>query len=91
MGEFLRSPGFGSELSDVLKKTNYQYQGQSVYQVTSKVGDTLRKGDQLYLDGAHKNHIEVFDSNGNFRFALNLDGSINDIKTKMAENRRLTR
>lgn len=37
------------------------------------------------------NHLEVFDRKGNFRIVLNLDGSINPAKTKVAaaEGRKL--
>ncbi|MBZ2123399.1 filamentous hemagglutinin [Streptococcus gordonii] len=36
------------------------------------------------MDGAHKDHIEVFDKRGRFKKVMNLDGSVNDIKTKSA-------
>jgi filamentous hemagglutinin len=49
----------------------------------------IKKGDQLYLDGSHKNHLEVFDKNGNFKAALNLDGSVNFDKNKAGEGRKL--
>ncbi|HAT2867203.1 TPA: hypothetical protein I8374_001625 [Serratia marcescens] len=55
------------------------------------ISDEIRKGDQFYLDASHKNHLEVFDSKGNFRVFLNLDGSVNVDKTKIAvtEGRKL--
>lgn len=34
-------------------------------------------------------HIEVFDKHGNFRYVLNLDGSVNDRKTRAARGRNL--
>ena len=92
MSEFLKQPGFGSEIKELSKKTSKQYQGQSVYQANKPVGDYIQKGDQFYLDAKHKDHIEVFDSTGTkVRAVLNLDGSFNDAKTKAAkaEGRRL--
>nr|WP_254842512.1 hypothetical protein [Serratia marcescens] len=92
MSEFLKQPGFGSEIKELSKKTSKQYQGQSVYQANKPVGDYTQKGDQFYLDAKHKDHIEVFDSTGTkVRAVLNLDGSFNDAKTKAAkaEGRRL--
>ncbi len=92
MSEFLKQPGFGSEIKEISKKTSKQYQGQSVYQANKPVGDYIQKGDQFYLDAKHKDHIEVFDSTGTkVRAVLNLDGSFNDAKTKAAkaEGRRL--
>jgi filamentous hemagglutinin len=89
MGEFLKQPGFGSTIKDNTQKTNQQYQGQSIYKATDNVGDYIKKDDQFYLDGLHKDHIEVFDKRGNFRAVLNLDGSINERKTQEAEGRKL--
>ena len=65
------------------------FQGQSVYKANADVGKTIKAGDQLYLDAMHKDHLEVFDRNGNFRAVLNLDGTINRVKTEAATVRRL--
>ncbi|MEK9498353.1 hypothetical protein V2H77_18155 [Photorhabdus sp. P32] len=91
MGEFFRQPGFGSQIKNSSSKTSQIYQGQSVYQAKDVVGDHIAKGDKYYLDGMHKNHIEIFDKNGKFKSVLNLDGSYNEVKTQkaMAEGRRL--
>ena len=88
MNEFLKQPGFGSDVKNTAQKSSLQYQGQSVYKATGDIGDYIKKGDQFYLDGQHKNHIEVFDKRGNFRAVLNLDGTINEAKTKAAEGRK---
>ncbi|MCY1540899.1 hypothetical protein D9M68_765650 [compost metagenome] len=64
MGDYLKQPGFGSELAGAVRKTNQKYQGQTIFQATKDNGSTIKKGDQLYLDGAHKNHLEVFDKKG---------------------------
>ncbi|WP_447766162.1 hemolysin BL-binding protein, partial [Enterobacter asburiae] len=88
MNEFLKQPGFGSDVKNTAQKSSQQYQGQSVYKATGDIGDYIKKGDQFYLDGQHKNHIEVFDKRGNFRVVLNLDGTINESKTKAAEGRK---
>ncbi|WP_081073778.1 hemagglutinin repeat-containing protein [Burkholderia territorii] len=89
MKQFLNSPGFGSDLGEATQKTNFQFQGQSVYKVTSDVGDSLKKGDLVYLDGLHKDHLEVFDSKGNFKSVVNLDGSVNQSKTDAGSGRKL--
>nr|WP_226888532.1 hemolysin BL-binding protein [Pectobacterium aquaticum] len=88
MNELLRQPGFGSEIKSSAQKSSQQYQGQSVYKATGDVGEYIKKGDQFYLDGQHKDHLEVFDKRGNFRAVLNLDGSLNEAKTKAAEGRK---
>lgn len=66
MKEFMNSPRFGSELKDATQKTNYQYDGQSVYEARGKLGENIKKGDPVYLDGQHKDHLEVFNSRGEF-------------------------
>lgn len=91
MGEFFKQSGFGSQMKESAQKTNQLFQGQSVYQAKGSVGDYIAKGDKYYLDGLHKDHIEVFDSKGKVKAVLNIDGSFNDAKTKAAraEGRRL--
>lgn len=49
----------------------------------------MKKGDHFYLDNLHKDHLEVFDSTGNFKHVLNLDGSLNNQKTDMAKGRHI--
>ncbi|MEI7377457.1 VENN motif pre-toxin domain-containing protein, partial [Dickeya chrysanthemi] len=91
MGEFFKQPGFGETAKDNSQKTSQIFQGQSVYQAKKPVGDYIVKGEKYYLDGAHKNHVEVFDSSGKAKVVLNLDRSYNESKTKTSikEGRRL--
>ena len=89
MGEFLKNSSFGGEIKNATRKTSKQYQGQSIYQAQGKTGDVIKKGDQLYLDAKHKNHLEVFDKSGNFKAVLNLDGSVNLEKTDAGKGRKL--
>ena len=89
MSEFLKQPGLGSQAKTNSQKTSKVYQGQSVYQASNDVGQNIKKGDQFYLDGQHKNHLEVFDKRGNFKAVLNLDGSVNQAKTDAAMGRKL--
>ncbi|HFJ8954395.1 TPA: VENN motif pre-toxin domain-containing protein [Serratia liquefaciens] len=84
MGEFFKQAGFGEATKGNSQKTSKIYQGQTVYKASSDVSENIRKGDQFYLDGEHKNHLEVFDKRNKFVHVLNLDGSINIDKTKKA-------
>jgi filamentous hemagglutinin len=84
MEDFFNQPGFGSELSEGTRKTSKRYQGQTVFKATEKIGENIKKGDQIYLDNLHKDHLEVFDKFGDVRFVLNLDGSKNIEKTDKA-------
>jgi filamentous hemagglutinin len=85
----LTGDGFGAKLNESIRKTSKIYDGQSVYRVTDDVGPYLKKGDQVYLDGDHKNHLEVFDRNGKSTFVMNLDGTMNAEKTQAAKGRTL--
>lgn len=91
MSEFFKQSGFGSLAKESSQKTSQVFQGQSVYQAKNAVGEHISKGDKYYLDGMHKDHIEVFDSRGKVKAVLNLDGSYNQKKTESAinEERRL--
>ncbi|WPB56633.1 DUF637 domain-containing protein [Xylophilus sp. GOD-11R] len=88
MKEFLKSPGFGSELAENSTRTNRIYDGQTIFRATEDIRN-IPKGSYFYLDGLHKDHLEVFDSNGKFDLAVNLDGSINVPKTSAGNGRRI--
>ena len=89
MGELLKSSGFGSDIADSITKTSKNFQGQTVYRVTEKIDGVFKRGDQLYLDAQHMNHLEVFNKNNQFVKVLNLDGTLNRIKTDAGEGRTL--
>nr|WKF57911.1 Toxin CdiA [Paraburkholderia busanensis] len=89
MGAFLDTPGFGTQLGDASQKTRLQQiDGQSVYKATDDVG-SINKGDYFYLDGMHKDHLEVFDSRGKFKAVVNMDGTVNGSKTNAGQGRRI--
>ncbi|ETS33339.1 hypothetical protein PTE_00498 [Photorhabdus khanii NC19] len=85
MNEFLTQPGFGAQIKNSTQKTSQIYQGQSVYKANNNIGKVIKKGDQLYLDSQHKNHLEIFDNKGKFKVILNLDGTVNQAKTDAAK------
>lgn len=79
---------FGKEISPFLTKTKIKYDGQSIYKVSTKPGHPyLKKGYGIYLDALHKDHLEVIDKQGKVRIVLNLDGSVNKVKTAKAFGR----
>ncbi|SDG81485.1 filamentous hemagglutinin family N-terminal domain-containing protein [Vibrio xiamenensis] len=84
MEDFLNQPGFGEIVANSTKKSPKKYQGQRVYEVTEKKGNILKVGDQVYLDGKHKDHLEVFNKQNKIKVVLNLDGTVNEKKTKVA-------
>ncbi|WP_202803369.1 hypothetical protein [Herbaspirillum rubrisubalbicans] len=85
MDEFFEGSNFGAAVRAGTKKSTTIYDGQSIYVAERDIGETIRKRDKLYLDGRHKDHLEVFDHRGKFRFVLNLDGTINQDKTNASE------
>ena len=91
MPDFFNGSAFGALAKKNSVKTKERVQGQAVYRATDKLGKNIRTGDQFYLDGLHKDHIEVFDNTGKFRAVVNLDGTVNESKTRdgLKENRRL--
>ncbi len=88
MEEFF-ADGFGRILQNASQKNGKQFQGQSVYKAIRRVKPNIKRGDQFYLDGIHKDHLEVFDKNGFFKHVLNLDGTINAAKTAAGKGRRI--
>ncbi|WP_399199754.1 hemagglutinin repeat-containing protein [Tenebrionicola larvae] len=89
MKEFLTQPGFGTQINNNAQKSSQIYQGQSIYKANGNIGGVIKKGDQFYLDGQHKNHLEVFDSKGKFKAVLNLVGTVNKAKTEAAKGRKI--
>ena len=83
MNEFFQTE-FGRKLKQSLRKTSRKYQGQTVYEVVDKGIDGLKKGDLVYLDGLHKDHLEVFNKQGQIVNILNLDGTSNFNKLNKA-------
>jgi hypothetical protein len=90
MKEFFNKTEFGQKIENSVEKTNKLQQGQSVYQVKKDLPEYgLKKGDQFYLDAAHKDHLEVFRKNGTMKTVLNLNGTENIDKALRAIGRRL--
>ena len=88
MNEFFQTE-FGRKLKQSLRKTKIQYNGQAVYEVVEKGVDGLNKGDLVYLDGLHMDHLEVFDKKRKIKDVLNLDGTSNIDKFNKAKGRKL--
>ena len=86
---FLKDFDLGKALKEGSSKTHKIQNGARVYKVKSKdANEYLSPGDQWYLDTGHNNnHIEVYGANNKFKHVLNLDGSYNYDKTKLASNK----
>ena len=92
MKEFFENTEFGKKLKKITRKTSQRKHGQPVYELTEKCPEYgLRKGDHVYLDAKHRDHLEICDKNTYARGVLNIDGSGNITKANKAikENRKL--
>src|SRR5690625_116637 len=83
MNAFLTTK-FGKTIKPSLAKTKQMYHGQSIYKVEKNTGKYLKKGDHIYLDALHKDHLEVASKQGKIKYVLNLDGTMNRKKTNTA-------
>lgn len=89
MKKFFQSE-FGKKIEKSLEKTYKIHQGKTVYRVKEKIPEYgLKKGDQLYLDNLHKDHLELFGKDNKIVAVLNLDGTKNVIKSIKAAGRTL--
>jgi hypothetical protein len=81
IGQLKETP-FGKQIERFSRPTSKYYQKEKIFRVESDINDYLREGEYFYLDHAHKDHFEVFDSRGRGVRVLNLDGTLNVEKTK---------
>lgn len=82
---FERAP-IGDKLKKVTQETSFERNGSKIYKVIEDVQEWgIKKGDWLYLDRMHKDHIEVFKRCGKImRTVLNMDGTQNLSKLRAA-------
>lgn len=91
MRKLFETTSFGKKLKHACPKTKFidSKTNSQIYKITKDIPESgLKKGDMIYLDKFHKNHLEVF-RNEECISVLNLDGSINKIKTPKAIGREL--
>jgi RHS repeat-associated protein len=89
------NPLSDTPLGDILipasQRTGKTYQGQQIFEINTRVsvdGVKLKSGDYYYLDGLHKDHVEVFSSLDESKGVLNLNATFNDSKSEKAKKRK---
>jgi hypothetical protein len=88
--EFLKSTNIGKKIFASAEPASRSYKCAKIYRITGKPGVSyLKKGDYIYLDTFHKNHLEVFDKRGNFKGELYPDGTFRSAEELGKTNRRL--
>lgn len=89
MNEFFKNTKFGRDIKNRLRKV-HQLQYKGAYEVIEDIGQyNLKKGDIIYVDRAHCDHLEWFDSHGNPIGVLNFDGLNNQSKSNRISGRKL--
>lgn len=73
---------------DKLERSIYINQGKRAYKVIKKIEecDGFDKGDFVVIDALHKDHLEVFGKNLQWKQVANLDGTKNTKKTEQGKN-----
>jgi hypothetical protein len=90
MNEFLKNTKFGQDISSKIEPTKKKVHGVRVYRVLEDIPEySLNKGDQIYVDRAHCDHLEWFDFRGDPVGVLKFDGSSNLSKGKRTKGRKL--
>ena len=90
MNEFFRETEFGRSVKKKSDWTHYRYKDQRIHRVTEDIPNSpLKKGDLFYLDNSHEFHseLEVYNKFGKSKCVLNLDGTINEVKSLAARGR----
>ncbi len=77
----------GSAAGDVVISANGRLVNSG--QITSAANISSASGDLGNSGTLSAQGLEVFDKSGNFRWAMNLDGTVNQVKTAAATGRRL--
>jgi len=71
------------EHKDKLERTDHFKQGKRAF----KVGcNGFRKCDYVIIDALHKDHLEVYGSNGKWKQVANFDGTKNEKKTEQGKD-----
>jgi hypothetical protein len=80
--------GHGKKLKDAVESTRFSCKGSKIWRVIKDITEYgIKKGDWLYLDTLHGDHIEVFKKCGKImRTVLNMDGTKNVAKLQSAMN-----
>lgn len=87
MYEVFKRAAIGKKLKDAVEGTRFSYKRVSkIFKVIKDIAEYgIKKGDWLYLDKTHGDHIEVFKRCGKImRTILNMDGTQNMKKLAQA-------
>jgi len=82
-----KDEAFAAALRDAAALTMWKRKSSQIYMITRNLPQYgLGKGDLLYLDKLHYDHVEIFNNQGTKPVVvLNLDGTQNIIKTQIAQ------
>lgn len=84
--DFMKKTKFSDIVKD--KTTVKVYGDRKTFTLQEKINHPyLKKGDKFELDLRHGDHVEVYDKRGLFKCVLNMDGTLNPIKTIAGKGR----
>lgn len=77
----------GQKIKNSLERSQYTNQGKRVFEIIKKLDgyDGFKKGDFIVVDAMHKDHLEVFGRNLEWRQVANFDGTKNEKKTEQGK------
>jgi hypothetical protein len=89
MNEFFKNTKMGRDIKSRLRKSN-EDKDKGAYVVLEDIREyNLDKGDIIYVDRAHCDHLEVFGKDRWGRTVLNFNGSVNASKAQKVQNRKI--
>lgn len=85
--DWINEHPFGQKIKKSLERSTYTNQGKRVFEVSKKIEDCegFNKGDYIVVDAMHKDHLEVFGANKQWKSVANFNGTKNIEKTKQGQ------
>ena len=81
--DFFTMTDFGKKHAKDFQRTIYGHGGKRAFQAMNNF-DHIKKKQFIVLDGLHKNHLELYDSNMKWLKVINFDGTLNEQLTAKA-------
>lgn len=87
MDQFFKGSDSGAQVRANTDKSTRVIDGQSVYVVKEDMGNGIKKGYQLYLDGQHKDHLDVFEKHANLNLFLTWTEHLIELRRTLPKRR----
>jgi hypothetical protein len=84
--DFFIAIEFGKAHKNNFQRSIYGYHGKRAFQAMKNF-DHIKKKQYIVLDGLHKNHLEVYNSDKKWLKVINFDGTLNEQLTSNASEK----